>query len=75
MAKTRGNVLSNLKELLESSTVINDDLFDELEEFFIMADIGVSTVVKIVNHLRETVALNHIKNPNDLKELIIFWLS
>jgi len=71
MQKTRSGVLSNLKDLLDSVDEINDDLFDELEEIFIMADIGVSTVVKITNHLRETVETNNIKDPEDLKELIV----
>ncbi len=71
MAKTRSSVLSNLKVLLDSSDEINDDLFDELEEIFIMADIGVSTVIKIVNHLRDAVEVNNIKKPEDLKELIV----
>lgn len=71
MAKTRTSVLSNLKDLLDSSDEINDDLFDELEEIFIMADIGVETVLKIVNFLRDGVKVNKIKEPEDLKELIV----
>lgn len=71
MAKTRSSVLGNLKTLLESSKRIDDDLFDELEEIFIMADIGVSTVVKIVNFLRENVEMNQIEEPEDLKEIIV----
>jgi len=71
MAKTRSSVLSNLKNLLDSSDKISDELFDELEEIFIMADIGVSTVVKITNHLRESVELKKISDPEDLKELIV----
>ena len=71
MSKTRSSVLSNLKVLLDSSNKINDELFDELEEIFIMADIGVSTVVKITNHLRESVEIKKISDPEDLKELIV----
>lgn len=71
MAKTRSSVLGNLKELLDSSNEINDDLFDELEEIFIMADIGVSTVLKIVNQLREEVEVQKLNKPEDLKELIV----
>jgi fused signal recognition particle receptor len=71
MAKTRSSVLANLKELLDSSDEINEDLFEELEEIFIMADIGVNTVLKIVNHLRENVEMNNVKQPEDLKELIV----
>ena len=71
MSKTRDSVFSNLKVLLESSDIIDDDLFDELEEIFIMADIGVNTVVKFVDHLRDTVDIKDISSPEDLKELII----
>ncbi len=71
MSRTRAGVFSNLKLLLETSQIINDDLFDELEELFIMADIGVDTVIKFVNHLRDTVQLNNISSPRDLKEIII----
>ncbi len=71
MSKTRSKVFSNLKTLLENSEVINDDLFDELEEIFIMADIGVDTVLKFVSHLRDTVKLKEITSVEKLKELII----
>lgn len=71
MEKTRSGVLSNLKDLLNSHEQISDDLFDELEEIFIMADIGVNTVLKITNHLRESVEVNNIKETEDLKELIV----
>lgn len=71
MAKTRSGVLSHLKELFDSSSVIGDDLFDELEEIFIMADIGVDTVVKMISHLRERVEINRISDVEELKELLI----
>lgn len=71
MSKTRDNVFSNLKTLLDSSSLIGEELFDELEEVFIMADIGVNTVVKFVDHLREKVQVDNISSTNDLKELIV----
>ncbi len=71
MAKTRSGVLQHLTDLLNSTTDISDDFFDELEEIFIMADIGVNTVVKIVTHLREKVELDQVKNSDELKELLI----
>lgn len=71
MSKTRSNVFGNLKTLLDSSSLIVDELFDELEEIFIMADIGVDTVVKFVEHLRTKVKVNNITSTSDLKELIV----
>ena len=71
MSKTRNSVFSNLKTLLDSSSLIKDEFFDELEEIFIMADIGVDTVVKFVEHLREKVKVDKITSTSDLKELIV----
>ena len=71
MKKTRESVFHNLKDLLDSSELISDDLFDELEEIFIMADIGVDTVMKFVDHLRDTVDLKDINTPEKLYDLII----
>lgn len=71
MSRTRDNVFSNLKALLDSNSLISDDLFDELEEIFIMADIGVDTVVKFVQHLKHKVDVDKIALASDLKELIV----
>lgn len=71
MAKTRRGVLSHIKELLDSAEDITDELFDELEDVFIMADIGVNTVIKIVSHLRERVELDHVEDVEELKEILI----
>lgn len=71
LSKTSSGVFNNLKYLLESSSVIDDDLFDELEELFIMADIGVDTVLTFVKHLRETVSALKLSSPIELKEIIV----
>ena len=49
MEKTRGGALSRLKKLFSNYDEITDELFDELEEIFVMADIGVDTVVKYID--------------------------
>lgn len=71
MSKTRDSVFNNLKYLIESNNLIDDDLFDELEEIFIMADIGVDTVVKFVDHLRKTVDVKSITTTDNLMDLIV----
>lgn len=71
MEKTRSSVFNNLKTLLDSAEKIDDDLFDELEEIFIMSDIGVDTVIKFTEHLRSKVSLQKITSPDDLKEIIV----
>lgn len=69
--KTREGALSTLSEILSKSNKIDDDLFDSLEEVFIMADIGVDTVVDFIDELKEDVKTKNITNPDNLKEIII----
>ncbi len=69
--KTREGALSTLKEILEESDRIDDDLFDRLEEIFIMADIGVDTVIDFIDQLKDEVYHKKIKNPLELQEIIL----
>ena len=69
--KTREGAFSSLKELLDKSDSINDDLFDSLEEVFISADIGVDTVVKFIDELKDEVKNQKITDPALLSEMII----
>ena len=69
--KTREGAFKTLHELLNNNTKIDDDLFDELEEIFIMADIGVDTVVKFIDELKEEVYHKKIRDASLLSEMII----
>ena len=69
--KTREGALKTLKEILDKSDKIDDDLFDKLEEIFIMADIGVDTVIDFIDGLKEEVKNKKITEPKDLQEMII----
>ena len=69
--KTREGALASLKEILSKSDKIDDDLFDSLEEIFIMADIGVDTVVDFIDDLRKEVSVKNITNPLELQEMIM----
>ncbi len=63
--------LGNLKEILSQSKVIDDQLFDALEDIFIQADIGVDTVIYFIEALRKDVLNKKITDPNDLAEIIV----
>ena len=69
--KTREGALSTLKEILSKSNKIDDDLFDQLEEVFIMADIGVDTVVDFIDDLKDEVYNKKISDPLLLQEMIM----
>ena len=69
--KTREGALSSLKEILSKSEKIDDELFDRLEEVFIMADIGVDTVIDFIEGLKEEVYHKKIDDIKVLEEMII----
>ena len=50
---------------------IDDLLFDKLEEIFIMADIGVDTVVKFVALLKAETKRLKLESADELKSLIV----
>ena len=71
MHKTRENSFGSIKKILEAKNTIDDELFDELEEVFIMADVGVDTVISFVDDLRDEVLKQGINEPTQLQEIII----
>ena len=71
MMKTRNQSLSSLKDILEKSRTIDEDLFSKLEEIFIMADIGVDTVVEFIENIRNVVKREKIEKPLDLENIIV----
>ena len=71
MMKTRNQSLSSLKEILEKSRSINEDLYSKLEEIFIMADIGVDTVIEFIENSRNVVKKENIEKPIALENIIV----
>jgi len=71
MMKTRSQSLSSLKEILEKSRSIDEDLYSKLEEIFIMADIGVDTVIEFIENIRNVVKKENIQKPIDLENIIV----
>lgn len=69
--KTRGNLLKQLQSVFSSYTDVNEELFEELEDIFIMADIGVSTVVEFIDQLKETVREHNVTDPKELQRIMV----
>ena len=57
LEKTRTDFFQNIVNTLTSS-VIDDDLYNDLEEQLILADVGPSCAVRLVDELRDEVELN-----------------
>ena len=67
LAKTRDAFLGQIDNLFKSFVRIDEDLFDELEETLISADVGVGTTEYILDRLRERVKDGRLKDPADVK--------
>lgn len=71
LTKTRDNFVSKLVNLTNKHHKITEEFFMELEEILVMADLGVNTVMKFMDRLRDRVKEEHIENSEDLKEIIV----
>ena len=61
LSKTRNNFLDSLMKLNKKHNKVDDEYFEELEEILIMADIGVNTVMDIIDKLKARVKKENIK--------------
>ena len=71
LEKTRNNFLTALINLNNKHNKIDEEYFESLEEILIMADIGVNTVMDIIDKLKARVKKENILSPDDLKEIIV----
>lgn len=71
LAKTRSNIVSGIDSIFSGFSAIDDDFYEEIEETLIMGDLGIQTTMSIVEDLRNKVKEQHIKDPEQCKELLI----
>lgn len=70
LSKTRQGVIDKIDNMLKSYGKIDDDLFDDLEEILITADVGVNTTMEIIDNLKEKTRENKITEANDIREIL-----
>jgi fused signal recognition particle receptor len=71
LSKTRNNIVSGLDSVFSGFSKIDEDFYEELEEILIMGDLGVRATEQILDELRYKVKENHIKDPQECKQLLI----
>lgn len=67
LSKTKENISSKVEDVLKSFKKVDDELFDELEEVLITADLGVNTSVEIIDRLRDVAKEKRINESLELK--------
>ena len=65
--KTKSAIVDKVDALFKKFVKVDEDLFDELEELLISADIGAYTTEEILDELRDTVKDKRIKEPEEVK--------
>ena len=71
LTKTRDSFVSGIDSIFNGFSSIDDDFYEEIEEILIMGDIGVRATQEILENLQQKVKENHIKQPEECKELLI----
>lgn len=67
LTKTRDNFTEKVSEILNLAVTIDEDLYEELEEILVTADIGVGTSMEIIESLRKKIKEKKIKDPAEVK--------
>ena len=70
LGKTRASINDKLDSVLKAFKKVDEELFEELEEALIMADVGVDTSLYIISELRKKVKENKIIETEDVKKAI-----
>lgn len=63
LQKTRDSIGGALDNLFNGRATIDDELFDEIEETLVSADMGFETSMEVIDALRDAVAEEHIRDP------------
>lgn len=71
LEKTRKEFTSKLNLLTMKHNRIDEAYYEELEDILIGADIGVNTVIRFIDQLKDRVKKENILNVSDLKEVIV----
>ena len=71
LSKTRKNFVEKILNINNNYEKINEEYLELLEEILINADIGVATVLKLMNSIRNRIKEEKIEDVNLLKEVIV----
>jgi fused signal recognition particle receptor len=70
LTKTRDAFVDRVDDLFSRRKKIDEDFYEELEEILIGADVGVNTVLKLIDELRAEVKKRKIEDPAELQPIL-----
>ena len=75
LRKTKEAIVGRIDDLFKSFRTVDEDLFEELEELLISADIGAGLTMEILDELRDTVKEKNIKDSDGVRAELLTILS
>lgn len=70
LEKTRNSFVGKMNELVARYRKVDEEFFEELEELLISADVGVTTVMDLIDELKDEVRLRNIKDTSEIQPVI-----
>ncbi len=70
LSKTSSSFVGAIQSLFSGRSKIDEELYEELEEILISADVGVTTTMELVERLRDEVKARKVTNPAELQPLL-----
>ena len=70
LSKTRKDMSSKIEDVLSIYKKVDDELFDDLEDVLISADIGVSSTMKIIDRLKLRIKEERVSDSTEVKILL-----
>lgn len=70
LTKTKTSFDEKINNAFSVFRKVDEELLEELEEILIMSDIGLETSIKIIEHLRQTIKKENIKEAELVKEAL-----
>lgn len=70
LEKTRSRLTDQIDEMLKGYARIDEELFEDLEDILVSADVGVQTTMRIMEGLRERVRTGGVTDPSEIKGIL-----
>ena len=70
LTKTRDSILGGVEQVFATLRSVDEELFEELEEALIMADMGVETSMAILDKVRTRCKTENVKDSDGVKKML-----
>ena len=70
LSKTRKGITEKVDQIISQYQGIDEELYEEIEEVLITADIGMNTTIQIIDNLKMSARKNKVNDPQELRELL-----